>query len=78
MVDLTQRDRTGFVVTAVCDANRDNAELLASEVEASLGNKPIISTDYQKMLTAEKDYKALYKKYNTLRIAIFIILKPNC
>ena len=53
MNDLVQRDRGGFVVTAACDANIDNAEKLATEVETLLGNRPTVYVDYTEMLAAE-------------------------
>lgn len=53
MEDLHQRDRGGFVVTAACDAVRENAETLANEVESRLGNRPTLYADYKEMLAAE-------------------------
>lgn len=53
MEDLQERDRAGFVVTAACDSNMDNANLLADEAEARLGLRPTVYTDYAEMLAAE-------------------------
>ena len=53
MDDLMQRDRGGFVVTAACDAVEENALKLADEVEARMGNRPTVYTDYEEMLAKE-------------------------
>ncbi len=54
MHDLVNRDRGGFQVVALCDANRESAEILAQEVQGRLGNTPTIYTGYEEMLKAEK------------------------
>ncbi len=53
MKDLTDRGRTGFTVTAVCDANVEAAQNLAEELHELLGMTPRIYNDYQSMLTQE-------------------------
>ncbi|MCC6456431.1 MAG: Gfo/Idh/MocA family oxidoreductase [Caldilineaceae bacterium] len=53
MKDLVDRDRTGFTVTAVCDANVDAAQDLAELLNELLGMTPRIYNDYQAMLTQE-------------------------
>ena len=54
MQDLFRRDRTGFVITALCDTNRELAEALAVQIKDQLGQQPVIYTDYQDMLAREK------------------------
>ena len=54
MKDLVDRGRTGFTVTAVCDASVDAAQNLAEELHEQLGMTPRIYNDYQAMLAHEE------------------------
>lgn len=52
--DLKSRDLNDVVITAVCDANEENAKSLAQDVETRFGARPTIYSDYQQLLTKEK------------------------
>lgn len=56
MADLKKRGLAGFTVTSVCDVNEELAEARAQEIEAQLGTRPAIYTDYRQLLArAEVD-----------------------
>jgi len=54
MAELKQRGLDGFVLSAVCDMNPDNAAEAAAMCEEMLGHRPVIYTDYHEMLEQEK------------------------
>lgn len=54
MKDLVDRGRSGFTVSAVCDANVEAAQNLAEELHELLGMTPRIYNDYQEMLSKEE------------------------
>jgi predicted dehydrogenase len=54
MKDLQQRGRGGFTITAVCDANLENAHNLAEELHEQLGATPRIYTNHEELLAREE------------------------
>jgi UDP-N-acetyl-2-amino-2-deoxyglucuronate dehydrogenase len=54
MGELKQRGLDGFVLSAVCDMNPDNAAEAAAMCEELLGSRPTIYADYHEMLAKEK------------------------
>jgi UDP-N-acetyl-2-amino-2-deoxyglucuronate dehydrogenase len=53
MADLRSKGWNGFVVTAVCDVNRESAQAVAQQIEERLGLRPAIYADYQALLSKE-------------------------
>ncbi|MBE0697647.1 MAG: Gfo/Idh/MocA family oxidoreductase, partial [Anaerolineaceae bacterium] len=49
MKDLISRDRGGFQVVALCDANLESAHNLAQEVKDQLGGDPTVYSSYEEM-----------------------------
>ncbi|MFN8493955.1 MAG: Gfo/Idh/MocA family oxidoreductase [Caldilineaceae bacterium] len=54
MKDLSNRGRTGFTITAVCDTHEPNAQLLAKNLAEQLDMHPTVYTDYQELLRKEQ------------------------
>ncbi len=54
MKDLSNRGRTGFTITAVCDTHEPNAQLLAKNLAEQLDMHPTVYTDYQELLKKEQ------------------------
>lgn len=54
MKDLVSRERSGFRVVALCDANLESAQVLAQDIQQQLGNEPAIYASYEEMLAAEE------------------------
>jgi len=57
--ELAQTPFNNVELVALCDLNRDNAELAATEVEKLLGNRPPIFTDMEKMVQEIPDLMAV-------------------
>ncbi len=53
MKDLVTRGRSGFTITAVCDANVEAAHNIAEELHEQLGFTPKIYTSHQELLEKE-------------------------
>ena len=51
--DLHERGRGDFAISAVCDANEDNAREIAALIQAQLGNQPTVYADYRELIERE-------------------------
>ncbi len=54
-----KRVTDSFDLIAVCDLNQSAADHIANEAERCLGRRPEIYTDFDRMLSAEKDLDAV-------------------
>lgn len=43
MADLRSKGLDGFVVTAVCDVNKESVQTMAQQIEERLGLRPAVS-----------------------------------